>query len=118
MARASWLIDTAFDQMLATADATADAIDAQARTGKPFSNAERARFAMKAAEGHRMCREAFDLVLDVNGAGSFALASPLQRMWRDMHMGSRHGLSVPGLKHEVYGRSLLGAPEQQMTPIL
>ncbi|MGV0838397.1 acyl-CoA dehydrogenase family protein [Mycolicibacterium thermoresistibile] len=114
MARASWLVETAFDQLCATADA----VDAQARTGTPFTSAERAKFAMKAAEGHRMCREAMDLVLDVNGAGSFALVSPLQRMFRDMHVASRHGLSIPGLKQEVYGRSLLGAHEQQMTPML
>jgi len=113
MARASWLIDTAFDQLRATADA----IDAKARTGETFSSLERATFAMKAAEGHRMCREAMDLVLDVNGAGSFALVSPLQRMFRDLHVASRHGLSVPGLKQELYGRALLGADEQQMTPI-
>ncbi|WP_131104615.1 acyl-CoA dehydrogenase family protein [Ornithinimicrobium sufpigmenti] len=114
MARASWLIETALQQ----ARATADAIDAQAATGTPFSSLERARFAMAAAEGHKLCREAMDLVLDVNGAGSFALVNPLQRMFRDLHVASRHGMSVPGLKHEVYGRALLGASEQQMTPMV
>lgn len=114
MARASWLVDTAYQQLLDTADA----LDAQAQLAAPFSHEDRGWFAMRAAEGHRMCREAFDLLLDVSGAGSFALANPLQRMWRDMHMASRHGMSVPGLKQEVYGRSLLGADEQQMTPIV
>ncbi len=114
MSRASWLIQTAVEQERATADA----IDRQALTGRPFPALDRARFAMCAAQGHRMCREAMDLLLDVQGAGSFALANPMQRLWRDMHMGSRHGMSVPGLKQEVYGRALLGAEEQHMTPMV
>jgi hypothetical protein len=35
-----------------------------------------------------------------------------------MHIASRHGMSVPGLKQEIYGRALMGAHEQQMTPVL
>jgi len=113
MARASWLIDTALEQTRATADA----IDARAQTTAPFPPLERARFAMRAAQGERLCREVMDLLLDVQGAGSFALSNPVQRIWRDMHIASRHGLSVPGLKEELYGRALLGADEQQMTPV-
>ena len=97
--------------------ATADAIDAQALTARPFPAIERARFAMRSAQAHSMCREGVDLLLDVQGAGAFALNNPLQRIWRDMHVASRHGLSVPGMKQELYGRALLGADEQQMTPI-
>ena len=113
MARASWLIETALEQTRAAADA----IDAQALTARPFSAIERATFAMRSAQAHRMCRDGVDLLLDVQGAGAFALANPLQRIWRDMHIASRHGLSVPGMKQELYGRALLGADEQQMTPI-
>ena len=65
-----------------------------------------------------MCRQALDLLLDVQGAGSFAQTNQMQRVWRDMHMASRHGMSVPGLKEELYGRALLGANEQQITPII
>ena len=113
MARATWLIETALEHTRATADA----IDAQALTARPFSALDRARFAMRSAQAHRMCREGVDLLLDVQGASAFALNNPLQRIWRDMHVASRHGLSVPGMKQELYGRALLGADEQQMTPI-
>ena len=113
MARANWLIETALEQ----ARATADAIDAQALAARPFPAIDRATFAMRSAQAHRMCREGVDILLDVQGAGAFALNNPLQRIWRDMHVASRHGLSVPGLKQELYGRALLGADEQQMTPI-
>ena len=113
MARATWLIETALEQTRASADA----IDAQALTARPFPALERATFAMRSAQAHRMCREGVDLLLDVQGAGSFALNNPMQRIWRDMHVASRHGMSVPGIKQELYGRALLGADEQQMTPI-
>ena len=113
MARATWLIETALEQTRATADA----LDAQALTARPFPALERAAFAMRSAQAHRMCRAGVDLLLDVQGAGSFALNNPLQRIWRDMHVASRHGLSVPGMKEEMYGRTLLGADEQQMTPM-
>ena len=113
MSRATWLIETALEQTRATADA----LDAQALTARPFPALDRATFAMRSAQAHRMCREGVDLLLDVQGAGAFALKNPLQRIWRDMHVASRHGLSVPGMKEEMYGRTLLGADEQQMTPI-
>ena len=113
MARATWLIETALEQTRAAADA----IDAQALTARPFPAIERATFAMRSAQAHRMCRAGVDLLLDVQGAGAFALNNPLQRIWRDMHVASRHGMSVPGMKQELYGRALLGADEQQMTPI-
>ena len=113
MARATWLIETALEQTRATADA----LDAQALTARPFPALARATFAMRSAQAHRLCREGVDLLLDVQGAGAFALNNPLQRIWRDMHVASRHGMSVPGMKQELYGRALLDADEQQMTPI-
>jgi alkylation response protein AidB-like acyl-CoA dehydrogenase len=114
MAQAAWNIETALEQLRATTEA----IDAQAATGQPFAALERGRFAMRAAQGHRLCREAMDLLLDVQGAGSFALTNPMQRVWRDFAMATRHGMSVPGLKQEVYGRALLGAVEQHMTALV
>jgi len=113
MGKVAWLVETALEQ----ARSAADAIDEQARTAAPFTAGERARLAMRAAQGHRLCREAMDLLLDVQGAGSFALANPLQRMWRDSSIASRHGMSVPGPKGELYGRELPGATEQHMTPV-
>ena len=63
-------------------------------------------------------QKAMDLLLDVQGAGAFALANPMQRIWRDFSIASRHGLSVPGLKDEIYGRALLGAEEQHVTMVV
>ena len=57
MSRATWLIETALEQTRATADA----IDARALTARPFSAIDRATFAMRSAQAHRMCREGVDL---------------------------------------------------------
>jgi 3-hydroxy-9,10-secoandrosta-1,3,5(10)-triene-9,17-dione monooxygenase len=49
----------------------------------------------------------------VNGASSFDEISPLQRIWRDLEIASRH----PGLNletaSEVYRRALVGVPDGQ-----
>ncbi|WNI14932.1 hypothetical protein [Actinacidiphila sp. ITFR-21] len=57
-------------------------------------------------------REAVDRLVSVNGAGAFARANPLQRIWRDLATTTRHGVVNPDLRREIYGRSLLGLTEQ------
>jgi hypothetical protein len=47
-----------------------------------------------------------DLLLDLNGASSFALDNPLQRFWRDLHVGSRHVQFNPYLAVENHARQL------------
>lgn len=54
------------------------------------------------------CRQAVGLLLNVAGAGSFAQANPLQRIWRDLEIISRHGLVNVDIGREIYGRALLG----------
>jgi alkylation response protein AidB-like acyl-CoA dehydrogenase len=44
----------------------------------------------------------------VHGASTFADASPLQRMWRDSEVASRHAVVHPEISAEIYGRALLG----------
>jgi alkylation response protein AidB-like acyl-CoA dehydrogenase len=65
----------------------------------------------------RCCREAIGLLLNLQGAGSFAQSNAMQRVWRDFEMASRHGLLNSEISQEVYGKALLGVQEQ-MTAIL
>jgi 3-hydroxy-9,10-secoandrosta-1,3,5(10)-triene-9,17-dione monooxygenase len=51
---------------------------------------------------------AIDEVVSAHGASSFAEASPLQRIWRDSEVASRHAVVHPEISAEVYGKSLLG----------
>ncbi len=52
------------------------------------------------------CQEGVNMLLDLNGASSFALDNPLQRFWRDLHAGSRHVQFNPYLALENHARQL------------
>jgi len=65
----------------------------------------------------KLVREAIDTLVSVCGARAFAEASPIQRMWRDANVASRHGMLATGRNLEIYGRALLGV-EDNITPAI
>lgn len=108
VADAASLIDTAYLH----AYRAADDLDRAADEGRQLTVAERARVRMDTAVAAIRTREAVDRLVSVNGAGTFALVNPLQRIWRNLGTASRHGVVNPDLGREIYGRSLLGIEEQ------
>ncbi|MFI5719577.1 acyl-CoA dehydrogenase family protein [Nocardia sp. NPDC051750] len=58
-----------------------------------------------------LIREEIDLLLTANGAGSFADANVMNRIWRDAEAGGRHALVTTEIGREAYGRVLLGNDE-------
>jgi len=58
-----------------------------------------------------LVREEIDLLLTANGAGSFADANVLSRIWRDAETAGRHALVTTEIGREAYGRLLLGNEE-------
>jgi len=112
LADAAALIDTA---TLHT-HRSADALDAAARDRAPLDALTRARVRSDIAVAATRCREAVSLLLDVGGAASFARDDPLQRIWRDLEVITRHGLVNVNLSREIYARALLGIGEQ-VTPL-
>jgi 3-hydroxy-9,10-secoandrosta-1,3,5(10)-triene-9,17-dione monooxygenase len=113
IAQAASLIDTAELHMLRAA---AD-IDTAAKGTEYLDFETRARVRMDVGTVATRSREAMDLLLNVQGAGSFAEASPLQQKWRDLETGSRHAVVNPAIASEAYGRALLGVKEQ-VTPLI
>ncbi|MEU3297001.1 acyl-CoA dehydrogenase family protein [Streptomyces longwoodensis] len=113
LAEAAQLIDTARLHLMRAADD----IDIWAARGEYMPFATRARVRMDTGYVARRSREALDLLLSIQGAGSFAEANPLQRIWRDQETGSRHAVINPAIAGELYGRSLLGIQEQ-VTPLI
>lgn len=107
LAQASALLDSAVLQVRSLADA----IDEAARSGESMSPTASGHERMRGAHAMRSARQAVDLLLDVQGASGFALANPIQRMWRDMNVASRHGFIHPENHHGVYGRALAGVEE-------
>lgn len=92
-------------------------IDASAMSGTPMDAVHRARVRMDVGAVAQYCREAMDLLMSVQGAGAFAESNPLQRMWRDLNVATRHAIVNPLIAGEVYGRALLGVREQ-VTPLV
>jgi alkylation response protein AidB-like acyl-CoA dehydrogenase len=103
VAEAATMIDTA--QLHATR--IADTVDRAARLGDVMDVPTRARLRMDAAHTAQRSREAIDLLMTAHGTSAFAEFSPLQRIWRDVSMGSRHGGFGARIPQEVYGRALL-----------
>jgi 3-hydroxy-9,10-secoandrosta-1,3,5(10)-triene-9,17-dione monooxygenase len=108
MAQASSLVDTARLHLQRGVD------DVQRATAerRPLGEPTAARVRMDAARISLAAREAVDLLLDVGGASSFGLDNPVQRLWRDLSVVTRHPLLTPWLNREVQGRALLGLPTQ------
>lgn len=86
----------------------AEDIDSVARYGRKLSYLERARVKMDVGKSITAAREAIDTLISAHGAGSFAEASLLQRIWRDQECASRHAVLSPRISAEVYGKALLG----------
>lgn len=95
---------------LLVARACAD-IDAAAARQEKMDPMIRARVRMDTGQAAKLCREAINRMLSVNGAGSFANANPLQRIWRDSEVASRHAFVLPEVANLVYGRALFGIEE-------
>ena len=53
----------------------------------------------------------------MHGSAGFAESSPLQRIWRDSEVASRHAVANPAIGAQVYGRALLGLGEG-ITPLV
>jgi 3-hydroxy-9,10-secoandrosta-1,3,5(10)-triene-9,17-dione monooxygenase len=108
MAQAASLVDT----MRLHLQRGVDDVERATAEGAPLGEPVAARVRMDAARISGAAREAMDLLLDVGGASSFALDNPVQRLWRDVSVVTRHPLVTPALNREVYSRALLGIPTQ------
>ncbi|MEJ2865557.1 acyl-CoA dehydrogenase family protein [Actinomycetospora flava] len=104
VAKAASLVDAAH---LFAYRAAAD-IDQAAADGVYPDYAARARVRMDTGAAIENAREAIRTLVSAHGAASFAEASPLQRIWRDSEVASRHAVISPAISSEVYGRALLG----------
>ena len=82
------------------------AIDESAQT-QPLSGFEKARIQADCGYAMRQLRRAGERLMEIAGPGAFAQASPLQRLWRDLSVGTRHTALNTMLSNELYGRALL-----------
>jgi 3-hydroxy-9,10-secoandrosta-1,3,5(10)-triene-9,17-dione monooxygenase len=92
----------------------ADVVDQAARDGRDLAFTERAGLRMDAAHTAECVAKAIDVLMYAHGSSSFMEQSPLQRIWRDVAIASRHAVLLPEVAAEAYGRSLLGVEESMV----
>lgn len=95
---------------LLVARACAD-IDLAAERRQKLDVATRARIRMDTGAAGQLAREAINKLLSVNGASSFGESNPMQRIWRDSEVASRHAFVLPEMASLIYGRVLFGVEE-------
>lgn len=86
-------------------------IDEAAVAGELPDLETRARLRNDTGVVAELVREEIDLLLTANGAGSFADANVMSRIWRDAETAGRHALVTTDIGREAYGRLLLGNDE-------
>jgi alkylation response protein AidB-like acyl-CoA dehydrogenase len=106
LGNAALLIDTAHLH----ARRAADDLDDHAARGEPPAFPVRARVRADASRAAGQVVEATNILLDVHGSAGLVDASPLQRIWQDANVAARHVSLLPGVSYEVYGKALLGLP--------
>jgi alkylation response protein AidB-like acyl-CoA dehydrogenase len=95
----------------------ADDIDAFASRGQRMDLTTRARARASAGYVGKLVTEAINTLISAYGAGAFADANPLQRIWRDANTAARHALVLPPVCEEIYGKALLGL-DANITPLI
>jgi len=104
LAEAATRIDSAYLHALRAADD----LDQAAANGTFPDLLARARVRMDSAQVARLCREAVELLTLAHGTSSLADANKLNRIWRDVNVGSRHAITGWTVNLEIYGKALLG----------
>lgn len=89
---------------------SAEAIDQAVCRRTPYPTVERGRTRSDASRAAHQCIEALTQLTTLHGTASFAEASPLGRLWRDVNTGARHALVSPVLGYEVASSLALGIP--------
>ncbi|RBB33125.1 acyl-CoA dehydrogenase [Burkholderia reimsis] len=75
----------------------------------------RSRFRMESTRVTRLCREAIDRLMTAYGSAAFMESNPLQLIWRDLNVASRHAGFGMGIPQLVYGRALVGLDPREIS---
>jgi len=95
----------------------ADDLDQAAAGGVHPDFTTRARMRADVALAAKYCREAVETLVSAHGTSSLADSNRMQRLWRDVHVASRHAITEWQVNLEIYGKALLGV-EPNITPLI
>lgn len=87
---------------------------ARNEVGERFSESDRAYFRMSACYVTTLCARSIDRVVSASGARAQFRSSPLQRLQRDIQTLRGHIVFDFDATAEMYGRTLLGLPPNQV----
>jgi alkylation response protein AidB-like acyl-CoA dehydrogenase len=111
LSRAATDIDTA--KLLA--HRITDTVDSYARAGELPDLLTRTRNRMDSTQVAQQCRDTLDLLMTVYGSSAFADTNPLQRIWRDVNVASRHIAFGMGIPQQLHGRALIGRQPHEIS---
>ncbi len=97
-------INAARQELLANADKIFDAVDA----GKEISFADRAAVRRTQVRAAWRAVTAVDQIFARSGGNAMRIDKPLQRYWRDAHVGLAHAIHVPSTVYHASAVSSLG----------
>lgn len=86
----------------------AEGLDEYAQRGELPDLGIRSRNRMDGAYASQQVKQAVDLLVSAHGTSAFADFSPLQRIFRDVNVASRHAGTGIRIPQELYGKTLLG----------
>jgi len=95
---------------------SADEIQRAAERDAPMELPARAKVRMACAYAVRQCLEAVETLYLACGGSGVMEANPIQRASRDLHAMNLHGFLNLHTNLEMYGRMVLGLP--QNTPLI
>jgi len=105
--------EAAFRSARAFVDAEVQAAWAAALEG-PVADGHRRDLRLAATNATLQARAAVDLMYDAAGGSSVHRTNPLERVFRDVHVATQHGMVAPRTL-EVFGRVALGLPTDAST---
>jgi alkylation response protein AidB-like acyl-CoA dehydrogenase len=106
---------TDLDAATLLAHRIADTVDTCARADVFPDLVTRTRNRMDSTRVAELCRETIGRLMTVYGSSAFAQANPLQRIWRDINVGSRHAAFGMGIPQQLHGRALIGRDPREIS---
>ncbi|MCS5721750.1 hypothetical protein N1028_12045 [Herbiconiux sp. CPCC 203407] len=94
----------------------AELIDRTAQGTVPLTSEQRAKIRGDAGHSGRSTVEAMNELMWLAGSSAFAASSPLEKLWRDVNTGARHGAVAAPMSYEVFADGLVGA--EYIVPVL
>jgi 3-hydroxy-9,10-secoandrosta-1,3,5(10)-triene-9,17-dione monooxygenase len=96
----------------------ADVLDDHAKRGERIDLELRARNRVDGATASQLVKDAMDLLVSAHGTSAFADSNPLQRIFRDLNVASRHAGTGVRVPRELYGKAMLGKNPFEITFLL